>query len=126
MDYEGLLDRGETLFEKGDYQSALLVFEEAIKLKENDFLQNYIGCCYLELNQHLEAIKVFLRVMDTNDTWERPVMNLARVFFELSGEKEAFRLLRRARLLCPTSEDVYQLPADHPERPRLENEMRNG
>ncbi|WP_438433839.1 tetratricopeptide repeat protein [Gorillibacterium sp. sgz500922] len=107
MDKEDLLDSGEKFFENGDYQSALLVFDEANTLEETDFLQNYIGCCYLELNQHLEAIKVFIRIMNTNTTWERPVMNLARVFFELGGEKEAFRLLRRARLLCPTSEDVY-------------------
>jgi len=72
----------------------------------NDCL-NYIGCCYLMLEDFDSAFEVFERLIKLAPDWERPVFNLGRVYLQSGRLKEALECFNKAAGLNPYNEDSY-------------------
>ena len=100
-------EHAEDLYVKRNYKEALRFFQEALKLKESNDCLNYIGCCYLELNDFKAAGELFLKLSDDNPDWERPAFNLGRVLLKSGHFEEALSAFKEAETRNPNDEDVY-------------------
>lgn len=107
MTFEDYYNQAENQYIKRYYKKALFYFQEAYKLKETNDCLNYIGCCYLELNNFKAAGEVFFKLSDNNPEWERPVFNLGRVFLRSGYIEEALTAFKEAERRNPNNEDVY-------------------
>lgn len=107
MTYEECYEQAENHYIKRNYKEALRFFQEALKLKESNDCLNYIGCCYLELNDFKAAGELFFKLSDDNPDWERPAFNLGRVFLKSGYSEEALTAFKEAESRNPNDEDVY-------------------
>ncbi len=107
MTFEDYYNQAENQYIKRDYKKALFYFQKAYKLKETNDCLNYIGCCYLELNNFKAAGEVFFKLSDNNPEWERPAFNLGRVFLRSGYIEEALTAFKEAERRNPNNEDVY-------------------
>lgn len=69
LTYEEYYEQAEKHYLKRNYQEALNYFKEALKLNESNDCLNYIGCCYLELNDFKAAGNLFIKLCDDNPDW---------------------------------------------------------
>lgn len=107
LTYEEYYQQAENHYIKRNYQEALRLFLEALKLKESNDCLNYIGCCYLELKDFKTAGELFLKLSEDNLNWERPAFNLGRVFLKSGYIEEALTAFKEAERRNPNNEDVY-------------------
>jgi len=107
LTYEEYYEQAEKQYIKRNYKEALFLFQEALKLEESNDCLNYIGCCYLELNDFKVAGELFFKLSDNNPFWERPVFNLGRVFLKSGYIEEAFVAFKEAERRNSNDEDVY-------------------
>lgn len=106
MTYEELYQIAENHYIKENYKEALNVFQEALKLNETNNCLNYIGCCYLELNEYKNAANIFFELSDENPDWERPAFNLGRVYLKSGYFEEALIAFKEAERRNSNDEDV--------------------
>lgn len=107
LNYKEYYEQAEKHYLKRNYREALSFFKEALKLKESNDCLNYIGCCYLELNDFKAAGDLFFKLSDDNPDWERPAFNLGRVFLKSGYLEEALTAFKEAENRNPNNEDVY-------------------
>lgn len=70
-------------FKAGEYENALVGFEELLKVEiNNDTLQYYIGCSYMELGKTDIAIEQFLSVNNTSVFLDKADYRLALLFIK--------------------------------------------
>lgn len=98
---------GCKLYARGDYQNALIKYQKSHELEPSNDCLNYIGCCYLELNDFKSASEIFWKLSDDNPTWERPAFNLGRTFLKSGYMDEALTCFKEAERRNHESEDVY-------------------
>jgi len=106
MDSENFFVTAEGLFLEGEYEKALYYFKKSNEISETIECLNYIGCCYIWLNDLESAEKIFCRILETNSSWERPVFNLGRVYLKLGNLNEALQCFEKALNINSNEDDI--------------------
>ncbi|NLP13923.1 MAG: tetratricopeptide repeat protein [Clostridium sp.] len=107
MDYEKRYEEAEEYYSRRDYREALNLFKDLYNDNQTNDCLNYIGCCYLMLEDFDYAFEVFKRLIKIAPDWERPVFNLGRVYLQYGRLKEALECFNNAVDLNPYDEDAY-------------------
>lgn len=107
MTYEEYYELAENYYINHNYEEAIGLFKEALKLEETNDCLNYIGCCYSELNDFKAAGKIFFKLSDDNPDWERPVFNLGRTLLKSGYIEEALIAFKEAERRNPDNDEVY-------------------
>jgi Ca-activated chloride channel homolog len=101
------------LYDKADYSSAKLLYEEAEKLEpESDLLQYNIGNVYHKLNDHIDASKRYHKILQSEDEdlarglKSQTHYNLGNSLVRMKKANEAIRQYKDALRLNPQDEDA--------------------
>lgn len=97
----------DELYAQGRYKEALQVFWTLYAKNPNNSVLNYIGCCYLGMQNYEAARETFEILTTLSPEWERPFFNLGRVYMALECPEKALSQLQKAREVNPEDEDVY-------------------
>lgn len=82
-------------------------FKRALLLRYSNDAYNYYGCCLLQLDRLDEASAVFSKLIRRNPYWERPIINLGRVYIKKGDFHSSLFMLNRALSMNPNNEDIY-------------------
>jgi len=107
VNFEENFDMGENYYVKGEYKVAIEYFEKCLKMNKSNDCLNYIGCCYLGLEDYNAAIKIFNSIIVSNPNSERPMFNLGRVYLKQGELDRALDCFEKAITINPYSEDAY-------------------
>jgi tetratricopeptide (TPR) repeat protein len=107
LNQEEYYNEGEEFYIEGEYEKAFSCFQKCNSIEEDFDCLNYIGCCYLGLNDLENATKTFKYLIENCPDWERPLFNLGRVYIKKEMLPEAFDCLSKAEILNPMEEDVF-------------------
>ena len=107
MNFEEYFDMGENYYVNGEYEISIEYFEKCIKINKSNDCLNYIGCCYLGLEDYSTAIKVFNSIIASCPNSERPMFNLGRAYLKLGEFDMALDCFEKAITINPDSEDAY-------------------
>ena len=113
QDYQRFYEQGEAAFKRGDYQSALTSYRQALGASPRAAEANArIGEALVKLNRHAEAIQ-YLDAAMRYDPQNRPEyrLALARCYIAAKKYDEAIIELRRARREAADSPDLNYLLA---------------
>ena len=84
--YKFFYHKGDELYYNGNFVKALECFKRAFSIEKNYDCANYIGCCYLQLNELERAEEMFVKIIHqaTEDEiqWETPYIGLARIYIK--------------------------------------------
>lgn len=106
-DVETIYNQAEVLYEKGEFQEALNLFNKIAPFWSDFSVMNYIGCCYIGTGDYGTAERVFEKLISKSSDWERPFFNLARVYLATGKDDKAHELLKKAIEINPQNEDSY-------------------
>lgn len=103
-----LYEIGESNYIEGNYKKALKYFKESYEKEEEDkiYALNYIGCCYMNLGEHIKAINAFDKILSST-LWERALFNKGRVFLKTKNYSEALAYFNRAMMVNPDNDEIY-------------------
>lgn len=104
---DNFYEEAENYYVNGEYSKALKLFKKCYELDEDNDSLNYIGCCYLQLNELNSATNVFSELISTCLDWERPIFNLGRVYLKKNMHTEALECFNKALVMNPNSEEIY-------------------
>lgn len=104
---DNLYEEAETYYINGEYSKALKLFKKCYELDEDIDSLNYIGCCYLNLNEFNSSINVFNDLINTCPDWDRPLFNLGRVYLKQERFAEALEYFNKALSINPNGEAIY-------------------
>lgn len=108
MDYEELLDQGETLAEEGLVEEALSRFEQAlVAAPENPEVVEAVGRALLNLDRLEEAEASFLDALDIDSEWAAPRMGLALLAMRREEPFKIVHHLERAIEADPEYPEAY-------------------
>ena len=105
--YEKLYSKGEKNYEQQQYKQALMLFMNAYASEATNDCENYIGCCYIHLEQYNDAERIFEKLINIAPEWERPVFNLGNVYLKQNMYEDALNLFKKAKEINPFNADVY-------------------
>lgn len=66
-----------------------------------------MGCCYIELQDFLSALRVLKKIEKDCPNWERPVFNIGRLYLKLGKLEKALKYFQKAVYINPNEEDTY-------------------
>lgn len=75
--------------------------------EEYDSIVNHIGCCYFHLEDYKKAEIIFKEFTNRYPDWERPFINLGRVYAKQDKHTEALLYFEKAIEINPHCEDTY-------------------
>lgn len=104
---ERYYNAAEKYYIKGRYRRALKLFQASFSLLQSNNCLNYVGCCFLALQDYLSAMRVFKKVVAECPDWERPVFNLGRAYLELGKMDKASEYFSRAVQMNPYNPDSF-------------------
>ncbi|MBS3887440.1 MAG: tetratricopeptide repeat protein [Firmicutes bacterium] len=104
---EHRVDLGYTFFKRGQYDQALVQFEEALRLDAN-FMPAYLsrGYVFFELALHNEALASFVRVTELAPQDYRGHLNTGISYRELGMYDEASESLSLAKTFNPAAAEI--------------------
>lgn len=120
--YKIYYQNGERAYLQKNYQEALDYFIKQMDIEATSSCLNYIGCCYLGLEEYLLAIQTFNEVIAAEPNWEQPVVNLGRVYLKVQQFQKAFMYLDQGLKMNDQNPDslfymgVYYLSSHNYER----------
>ncbi len=107
MSMNNSYENAEILYEQEDFLQALHMFENLEDFQTNADIQNYIGCCLLNLERYSEAISIFKKLISQYPEWGRPVYNLGRVYLKQGDCRRAFAFFQKAVQINSHDADAY-------------------
>lgn len=108
MEYEDLLEQGETLAGEGLVEDALSRFEQALSLApEEPEVIEAVGRALLELGRLEEAEASFVDALELDPTWAAPRLGLAAVCTRREEPFKVIHHLERAIEADPDSPETY-------------------
>lgn len=108
MEYEELLQQGETLAEEGLIEEALSRFEQALNAApENAEAVEAVGRALLSLDRLEEAEASFLKALELDSEWSAPWIGLAMVAMHLEEPFKVVHHLERAIEADPEYPETY-------------------
>ncbi|MNO19128.1 TPR repeat-containing protein YrrB [compost metagenome] len=93
MDSKVYYKNGEQAYLEKNYREALDNFKKQMDIEASSSCLNYIGCCYLGLEEYFLALQTFNEVIAIEPNWEQPVVNIGRVYLRMQQFKNAFKYL---------------------------------
>ncbi len=95
----------DELYFNGKYEEALKVFKS---VEDKDFsVENYIGCCYINLKEYEKAKAVFEKLIKENSNFVRPYFNLGRVYLAQNDFEKALHYFNKALKVDDADPDAY-------------------
>ena len=80
-----------------DYYAALIQYLMAAELNPNsEFISNYVGITYLQLDYYDKAIEAFQRSVGLNSKYSSAINNLGSVYFAKKNYKKAEKYFKKA------------------------------
>jgi stress-induced-phosphoprotein 1 len=119
-------NKGNAAFSKGDYQTAITFYGEAIALDPSDhtFYSNR-SASYASLNQHEKALADADKAIQLKSDWMKGHYRRGVSLLALGRLNEAIKSLQKASQLAPTDADVKKkLEEVQAEMRRVEKEKR--
>ncbi len=103
-----LFNKGQDAHEKGDLQTAVKFYEDALKLAP-DFpeIEFQRGNALLALGKPDEAEQAFRHAVELREDWTLPMINLGGLLIDHGKYQEAEKFLRKAVALDPNSFPAY-------------------
>ncbi|MBQ8783512.1 MAG: tetratricopeptide repeat protein [Clostridia bacterium] len=95
----------DELYFNGKYEEALKVFE-SIETKDSS-VENYIGCCYINLKEYEKAKAVFEKLITEDSGFVRSYYNLGRVYLAQNDFEKALHYFKMALEIDDTDPDAY-------------------
>ncbi|HEY0407712.1 MAG TPA: tetratricopeptide repeat protein [Pyrinomonadaceae bacterium] len=109
-----LFERAQDAHERKDYQTALKLYEEAIKLRpEFPEAEYQRGSALMSLNRPAEALKAFRRAAELLPEWAPPQAMLGALSLQNGQATEAEQFLRRAFELGSKKSPLLVAAADN-------------
>jgi len=103
-----IFNKGQDAHEKGDLQTALKFYDEAIKLApEFPEIEFQRGNALLALNKSEEAEKAFRRAIELREDWTLPMANLGGLLVQKNSFAEAEKILTKAVELDAQNSPAY-------------------
>lgn len=106
LTYEEYFDSAENQYIQKNYENALKLFELARLEDDTRDCENYIGCCYLQLDDYESALKIFVGLSDKYPQWERPVFNYGRTLMKMGRMEDAIVALKDVERINPNDIDA--------------------
>ena len=106
MDYKKYWNIGDSYYVSGDYNLAIKYLQKAYEIESKSECLNYIGCCYIKLNQLDKAFTIFERLTKL-ESWERPWFNLGRIHLYKNELEDALKCFNRAIEISPSNGNCY-------------------
>lgn len=106
-DAEHYYQQGQRLYRNGDYEAALISFEEASNIINRSCYYHYKGKTYLKLKRAKEAIKALDEVMKLNPSDSECYKDKGYALASLEKHHEAIRYYNRAIELNPDYAEAY-------------------
>jgi predicted Zn-dependent protease len=92
-----IFNQAQDAHEKGDFQTALKLYEEAIRVfPEFPEAEYQRGNILISLNKPVEAEKAFRRAVELREDWSLPMTSLGALLVERSNFAEAEKFLAKA------------------------------
>lgn len=103
-----IFSKGQDAHEKGDLQTALKFYDEAIRLApEFPEIEFQRGNALFALNKPDEAEKAFRRAIELREDWTLPMANLGGLLVQKSNYAEAEKILTKAVELDAQNSPAY-------------------
>ena len=110
---EAYLTRGGRYYESGEYDRALLTYEEALEyFKDDARILNNIGSVLLARGELERALEHFFLSNSANRNFVEPMYNMACAYAMKNDQAQAILALKKAYILNP---DVKQWAAEDPD-----------
>lgn len=95
-----LFNQGQDAHEKGDFQTALKFYEEALKIApEFPEAEYQRGAALVSLGKNSEAEKAFSRAVELREDWTPPMVSLSRLLINEKKYSDAEKMLIKATSL---------------------------
>lgn len=107
MNFEEYYKIGETYYENGKYEEALIHFKKCVSIDNYYNCLNYIGLCYIRLKKYEWAIKTFKEIKANCPQSSVPIVNLGRTYLYKGILPKAFELFNEAIEVDPSDYDAY-------------------
>ncbi len=105
---ERLLDRGNELAQKGDYDGAMAVYQKVLKVDEKNALaHNNLGIVYKRKGLYITAVEEFKAALDVLPNYFKAYNNLANVYFERAYYDEAVKYYNKCLAIKPNFADAH-------------------
>lgn len=98
---------GEDHYYNEDFINALTSFQKHYEIYEDNDSLNYIGCCYMQINELDRAMSIFKELINKCISWSRPVFNLGRVYLKLGDYPKMLECFNKALDIDPDEEEIY-------------------
>ena len=106
MNYDTYLNLGRDNYIHNKYSEALECFQNAYEINKTNEVLNYIGCCYIKLDDFKKAYNIFDDLTKRTE-WERPWFNLGRLYLRSEKYEQALKCFNRAVEISPSNGDCY-------------------
>jgi tetratricopeptide (TPR) repeat protein len=105
---ERLLERGNELAEKGDYDGAMAEYEKVIKIDEKNALaHNNLGIIYKRKGLYISAVEEFKAALEGLPNYFKAYNNLANVYFERADYDDAVKYYNKCLAIKPNFADAH-------------------
>ena len=102
------LQYGAYLYEKGDYDKALLKYNQGIKIDPNNAMfYNNIGNLYFAQKKYDEAMKYYTQAIKINPSYAIAYSNLGATYYSLGKYNDAILTYRKAIKTDPNYANAY-------------------
>ena len=116
MNFQTLINEGESYIEKKSYDIAIEYFKKAIALGVNDNekesnLNSLIACCKSELREFKEAIKYHTKSIEMDPNDEYLLYLRAKDLLDIDDKEGAFEDISKAIAINPNDYEYFELRA---------------
>ena len=103
-----IFNQGQDAHEKGDFKSAVELYQKALKIiPEFPEAEYQLGIAYLALNNQNEAEKSFRRAVELREDWSLPMASLGSLLVQKNQFPEAEKVLTKAIELDEMNSPAY-------------------
>jgi tetratricopeptide (TPR) repeat protein len=105
---ESLLERGNELAQKGDYDGAMAEYQKVLTLDEKNALaHNNLGIIYKRKGLYITSVEEFKAALESLPNYFKAYNNLANVYFETGYYDEAVKYYNKCLAIKPNFADAH-------------------
>ena len=99
-------EEAESLFEKGEYEKAISIYEKLLKGKDNNSIRFAIGVCYSKIKNYSKAQKEWLNVLENEPYNQAVLYNLAFIHYLSEQDESALHYLNKLLKINPNDQEA--------------------